>query len=158
MDTVRRTFSIAAAAVSDCSECARLLAAQVGEHGVEVSADRLSCVVEQIVADGTRGFLLLAREDSRIVGVAYVATIPSVEHCGLVAWLEELYVTPACRSRGIGTALVAAVMERARQMDIVAIDLEVDAWHSRAESLYRRLGFRPLSRSRWVRKLTRDSA
>ena len=154
--TVRRKFSIAA--LSDCSECARLLAAQLGVHGVDVSADRLSCVLEQIVADGTRGFLLLAREDSRIVGVAYVATIPSVEHCGLVAWLEELYVTPACRSRGIGTALVAAVMERARQMDIVAIDLEVDAWHSRAESLYRRLGFRPLSRSRWVRKLTRDSA
>ena len=90
----------------------------------------------------------------RIVGVAYVAAIPSVEHCGLVAWLEELYVTPTHRSQGIGTALVKAVLARARKMDIVALDLEIDAEHSRAESLYRRLGFRPLNRSRWVRELT----
>jgi len=155
---VRREFSIGAAAVSDCTECARLLSAQLSEHGVEVSADRLSCVLEKVVADGTRGFLLLAREDGRIVGVAYVITISSVEHCGLVAWLEELYVTPTCRSRGIGTALVEAVVERARNMDIVAIDLEIDAGHRHADSLYRRLGFRPLSRSRWVREVAPDAA
>jgi GNAT superfamily N-acetyltransferase len=148
-------ISIVSAAVSDCGECARLLVEQLGEHGVNISADQLLCVLEEVVADETRGFLLLARDDGRIVGVAYVATIPSVEHCGFVAWLEELYVTPVYRSRGIGTALVEAVLERARKMDIVAIDLEIDAGHSRAESLYRRVGFRPLSRSRWVRELTR---
>jgi len=126
---------------------------QLVEHGVSVSADGLLCVLEEVVADETRGFLLLARDDSQIAGVAYVATIPSVEHGGFVVWLEELYVTPAYRSRGIGTALVEAVLERARKMDIVAIDLEIDTEHSRAESLYRRLGFRPLSRSRWVREL-----
>jgi len=36
---------------------------------------------------------------------------------------------------------------------MVAIDLEVDADHVRVESLYQRFGFRPLSRSRWARKL-----
>ena len=105
------------------------------------------------MADGARGFILLARDDRRIVGIAYVATILSAEHCGLVAWLEELYVTSSLRSRGIGTALVTAVLERARETDIVAIDLEIDAGHSRAGSLYQRLGFRPLERSRWVREL-----
>ena len=153
--TANQTFSIAVAAVSDCVQCASLLVEQLSEHGVNASIDQVSSLLEKAVTDGTRGFLLLARDDSRIVGVAYVATIPSVEHCGLVAWLEELYVTPAYRSRGIGTALVEAVLERARKMDIVAIDLEIDAEHSRAESLYQRLGFRPLSRSRWVRELTR---
>ena len=151
---MRRTFTIASAAVNDCGECARLLVEQLGEHGVNISADRLVGVLQEVVADETRGFLLLARDDDRIAGVAYVATIPSVEHCGFVAWLEELYVTPVYRYRGIGTALVKAVLERARQMNIVAIDLEIDAGLSRAESLYRRLGFRPLSRSRWVRELT----
>ncbi len=151
--TVKRTFSIVPAAVSDCGECARLLVEQLAEHGVNISADRLLCVLKEVVADETRGFVLLARDDDGVAGVAYVATIPSVEHCGFVAWLEELYVTPAYRSRGIGTALVEAVLERARKMNIVAVDLEIDAGHSRAESLYGKLGFRPLSRSRWVRKL-----
>jgi|SRR5215469_11545989 len=155
--TVRQTFSIASATASDCGECAQLLAAQLGEHGVDVSADRLSCVLKKVAADGTRGFLLLAREDGRIVGVAYVATIPSVEHSGFVAWLEELYVAPNHRLRGIGTALVQAVLDRAHKQGIVAVELEIDAGHSRAESLYRKLGFQPLSRSRWVRGLAPDA-
>jgi len=114
----------------------------------------LSGVLQKVVADGTRGFLLWAREAGRIVGVAYVATIPSVEHCGSVAWLEELYVIPTHQSRGIGTALANAVLDRAHKEGIVAIDLEIDAGQNRSESLYRRLGFRPLNRSRWVRDLT----
>jgi GNAT superfamily N-acetyltransferase len=146
-------FSIASATVSDCSEGARLLVQQLAEHRVDASAEQLSCVLEKIVADAARGFVLLAREKGRIVGIAYVATILSAEHCGLVAWLEELYVMPSDRSRGIGTALIAAIIERARKAGIVAIDLEIDARHSRAESLCRRLGFRPLNRSRWVKEL-----
>ena len=149
-----QTFSIAPAAASDCRECAGLLVEQLAGHGVEVSAGQLSPVLERVVADGTRGFILLARDVLRIVGIAYVATILSAEHCGLVAWLEELYVTPSLRSQGVGTALLTAILERAREMGIVAIDLEIDAGHSRAESLYRRFGFRRLDRSRWVRELT----
>ena len=146
-------FSIASALVSDCRECVQLLVEQLDEHGVDASAERLARILEKVVADETRGFLLVARADHRIVGTAYVAMVLSVEHCGLVGWLEELYVTPHCRARGIGTALVSAVLERARRANIVAIDLEVDAAHSRAESLYRRLSFRPLNRSRWVNEL-----
>ena len=148
-----QTVSIAPAAVSDCPECARLLVGQLSEHGVDASAEQLSRVLEKVVIDRARGFSLLARNERRIVGIAYVATILSAEHCGLVAWLEELYVTPSFRSRGIGTALVTAILERARQTGIVAMDLEIDTGHSRAESLYRRFGFRRLDRSRWVKEL-----
>ena len=151
--TVGPAFSIASATVSDCSECARLLVQQLAEHGVDASAEELSRVLAKIVADAARGFVLLAREHGRIVGIAYVATILSAEHCGLVGWLEELYVRPSHRSRGTGTALIAAIIERARNVEMVAIDLEIDAEHSRAESLYRRLGFRRLNRSRWVKEL-----
>ena len=103
--------------------------------------------------DSARGFILMARENGRVVGVAYVATILSMEHCGPVAWLEELYVTPDCRHRGIGAALITAVLKQAREAGIVAIDLEVDEAHSRAISLYQRFGFRRLERSRWVKEL-----
>jgi GNAT superfamily N-acetyltransferase len=153
MSTKRHAFAIASATPSDCSECARLMVEQLREHGVDTSADKLSPWLEKVLTDDARGFLLLAREGPAVVGIAYVATIQSVEHCGLVAWLEELYVKPSHRSRGIGTALLNAVIERAHQMDIVAIDLEVDAGHKRAESLYERFGFRCLNRSRWVRQL-----
>jgi GNAT superfamily N-acetyltransferase len=151
--TAGQAFSIASATLSDCNESAWLLVQQLAEHSVDASAEKLSSVLEKVVADAARGFVLLARESGRIVGIAYVATVLSAEHCGFVAWLEELYVTPSHRARGIGTALVAAIIDRARNPEMAAIDLEIDAGHSRAESLYGRLGFRPLNRSRWVKEL-----
>jgi GNAT superfamily N-acetyltransferase len=153
-DTAVQRFSIAPATVDDCRECAELLVGQLREHSVVASAKRLAQMLENVVADAGRGFLVLARDNTRIIGVAYVVTILSAEHCGPVAWLEELYVIAKYRSQGVGKALLTAVLERARGTGVVAVDLEIDADHSRAESLYRRFGFRPLERSRWVKELT----
>ena len=147
-----------AATERDCAECASLLVEQLREHDVHASVESLCQVLERIVADEQRGFVHLARAEGRIVGVAYVATILSVEHVGPAAWLEELYVMPAWRQRGVGSALMAAVFERARAAGMVAVDLEIDAGHKRAASLYERLGFYSVERSRWTRKLTSDSA
>jgi len=148
-----QSLLVSPAAVRDCSECAQLLVEQLREHGVDASMERLSDLLEAVVANPHRGFVQLARVDEHIVGVAYAATILSAEHGGLVTWLEELYVAPSYRSKGIGSALLGALMERAHKDGVVAVELEVDASHSRAESLYRRLGFRPLNRSRWVKEL-----
>ena len=141
-----KTFSIASATVTDCGECAPLLVEQLREHGIDASADRLCQVLEQVVAGEQSGFVHLARAEGRVVGIAYVATILSVEHVGPAAWLEELYVTPTWRHRGVGSALVAAVLERARAGGMVAVDLEIDAGHSRAASLYERADFHRLER------------
>jgi GNAT superfamily N-acetyltransferase len=147
-------FSVAEAAPADCRECAQLLADQLREHDIGSSTEHLERILEDVAGGDTgRGFLMLARADSgKVVGVAYVATILSAEHCGPVAWLEELYVTPDYRHHGIGTALVTSVLERAQKTGIVAVDLEVDTDHKQATSLYQRFGFRRLERSRWVKE------
>src|SRR5260370_24358003 len=141
--TSEQTFSIALAALSDCSECARLVVEQLGEHGIDASAERLARVLEDAVANPERGFLLLALISGRIVGIAYVATILSAEHCGSVAWLEELYGIPDHRSRGIGTALGNAVIERASETGSVAVGLGIEANDRRGASLDHGLGVRP---------------
>ena len=146
-------LSISPATLGDCAECTRLLVEQLREHDISVSAEPLQRVLEEAVADERRGFLLMARDDGKTAGVAYVTTILSAEHCGLAGWLEELYVVPDYRCRGVGTALVTAAMNRARQMGMVAMDLEVVAGHERVMSLYQRFGFQRLDRSRWIRKL-----
>jgi len=124
---------------------------QLAEHSVSTSGERLLKVLEKVVTDDKYGFVLLARENGQAIGIAYVAVILSAEHCGLVAWLEELYVTPNRRCQGIGTALVSAVLKRAREVGIAAVDMEIDVGHNQVESLYRRFGFTQLQRSRWVR-------
>jgi GNAT superfamily N-acetyltransferase len=131
-----------------------LLVAQTREHRIQVESESLSQVVARVLSDERYGFLLVARVDRDIVGVAYVATILSVEHGGPVGWVEELYVSPAYRGQGVGRALLNGVLEQAQELGLVALDLELDVEHERAESLYARFGFRKLMRSRWVRALT----
>jgi|SRR5215475_7607729 len=151
--SVGEVISIRPATIDDCDKCAKLLLGQLAEHGVTATEKQLVPVLQKIVSNETYGFLLLARCGATPVGVAYAAIILSAEHCGKVVWLEELYVAPQSRSIGIGAALLAAVIDQAQALGIVAIDLEIDAGHRRAESLYRRFGFHSLNRSRWVKSL-----
>ena len=146
-------LSIDRARPFDQDAAVALLAAQMAEHRVRSETEKLSQVFCRILADEQSGFVLLARLYSEIVAIAYVATILSVEHGGRAGWLEELYVTPKHRQQGIGGALLNSVIKLARELNLVALDLEVDADHQRVESLYARFGFRRLPRSRWIREL-----
>jgi ribosomal protein S18 acetylase RimI-like enzyme len=102
-----------------------------------------------MLADPRRGFILV----DGAAGVAWVSFTWSLEHGGLTAWLEELYIVPERRDSGLGTALLRAAEERARAAGCEAVDLEVDAEHTRAARLYQREGYRPLPRARWVKPL-----
>ncbi|MGI8819415.1 MAG: GNAT family N-acetyltransferase [Chthoniobacterales bacterium] len=130
-----------------------LLQAQLEEHHISTSAACLRDVVEQVAADGAKGFILLALDGTDAIGIAYAAAHLSAEHGGTVGWLEELYVSPAARGRGVGSALLQEVTARAQQLDWRALELEVVAGHERAFPLYLRHGFTATDRARFTRPL-----
>src|SRR5262249_8230713 len=89
----------------------------------------------------------------RPIGVAALSLAWPIEHGSRGAWLEELYVEPAARDRGLGSALLRAACDAAAAAGARAVDLEVERSHERAAALYRREGFRPLERTHWVKSL-----
>jgi len=139
--------------IDDLEEVVRLLAAQFLEHDIALDAPELREGVRGLLADAGRGAVLLA-DDPDPVGVAVLAYTWTLEHGGLVAWLDELFVVPHHRGRGTGRALLLRALEVARDHGCRAVDLEVDAEHTRAERLYQREGFAVLPRKRWARRLT----
>jgi GNAT superfamily N-acetyltransferase len=133
---------------------AALFEAQLREHEIETASDNLRKAVQRVVAEPRYGFILVAVEDGGPpIGVAYAASLLSVEHGGISGWLEELYVMPQRREQGIGSRLIAEVLAQARKRGWRALDLEVDITHERAAALYLRHQFRPLARSRFYRML-----
>ncbi len=130
-----------------------LLTRQLVEHDLPADHAGVARAVDGILEDGRRGFLQVARAGHDVVGVAYVALHWSLEHGGPSCWLEELYVLPDRRCRGLGVALLQAACTRARELGCLVMDLEVTADHARAEHLYEREGFRELGRRRWARGL-----
>lgn len=148
-------ITISLATADDGPDLVALLGAQLAEHGIDLAQDRLTrAIAGALESPMTRGAFLVARLNGRPVAVAYLSFVWSVEHGGRSAWLDELYVTPAHRDRGIGRRLLHAAVDLAREQGCAAIDLEVETDHTRAARLYAREGFRAHTRARWVRKLS----
>lgn len=129
-----------------------LLAAQFDEHAISSAPEVVRSAVRGVLEQPARGAFLVA-SDATPVGLAYLAFIWTLEYGGKTAWLEELYVIPEQRSRGVGAALLRAAMNAARETGCAAMDLEVDDDRARAARLYERAGFRRLGRSRWCARL-----
>jgi GNAT superfamily N-acetyltransferase len=148
-----KELDIRGALAADAEIVTRLLAEQLAEHAIGTPADAIRNAVEGALCDDGRALVLLAERRGQAVGVAYVSFTWALEHGGKSAWLEELYVVPDERNRGIGTAMLGAVIDKAAAAGAAAVDLEVDSGHTRAARLYERTGFAPLPRARWVRRL-----
>jgi GNAT superfamily N-acetyltransferase len=125
-----------------------LLGLQFEEHGIVLPPERLSAAVGALISDPSKGTIFVAFAPDAI-GIAVLAYTWTLEHGGLVAWLDELFVRPEYRGRGVGRSLLRRVLEGARAAGCRAIELEVDSEHARVETLYRREGFVPLPRRRW---------
>jgi len=132
------------------NEIFTLMQAQLRDHTIEVDASALKSVISQVLTDISRGMFLLAVQAERVVGVAFLSFMCSLEHPAICAWLDELYVLPAYRRQGIGSKLVDAVIEHAARQGCTAVDLEVERSHANVETLYQRKGFTRLDRNRWV--------
>lgn len=74
-------------------------------------------------------------------GVSLLRFRPSVWTGAPEAYLQELYVAPPLRGRGIGRALLEATIAVAREAGATAIDLNTGETDGAARALYESLGF-----------------
>lgn len=95
----------------------------------------------------------MLEEDGESVGFGLVAKTWSREAGGMALWLEELFILPQYRSRGLGSAFFAYWEKYAADNGYARIRLEVEEENTRARALYERLGYRPLGYLQMVKEL-----
>src|SRR5579863_8437508 len=95
---------------TDVDAVVALLASQFEEHRIDFQREELRGAVAGLLADASRGAVLIAR-DPEPIGVAVLAYIWTLEHGGRVAWLDELFVVAEGRARGVGRALLVETLE-----------------------------------------------
>jgi GNAT superfamily N-acetyltransferase len=108
----------------------------------------LEAEVAALLDDEAEGELLVAEEEGAIVGVLGASWQRAIHVPGRYATIQDLWVDPEWRSRGIGAALVAALAARAREQGVARIEVGLPREDfpalDQTEAFYRGAGFEHL--------------
>lgn len=86
-----------------------------------------------------RGALLLATGEAEALGCGALLTLEAG-----VGEIKRMYVRPAARGQGVGTALLHALLSQAALQGFVRVRLDTAPELLEAQALYRRFGFAPI--------------
>lgn len=87
--------------------------------------------------------VLVAQWDREVVGFALYFFNYSTFLCRPGIYLEDLFVRPGMRGRGVGLALLQALEQRARELGCGRLEWAVLDWNRSAIDFYRRFGAHP---------------
>jgi len=138
---------------ADRAEAERLIAAYHASEGGTPKPERISWAVEQAIKNRFPSVLLVARDRRAVVGVALAVYSPSAE-LGRVLVVNDFFVDPAARRKGVGRGLATRLLEEATAMHVDRIDLEVLPTNLVATAFWRSMGFRSEGRTIYSCDLT----
>jgi diamine N-acetyltransferase len=106
-----------------------------------------------ILGNRAFGLIHLIRSEAAVAGYVVLTFGFSLEFHGRDALVDEIYVREEHQGRGLGTAALQQVEEVCRAEGVRALHLEVDRGNTRAQELYRRVGYRDHDRyllTKWL--------
>ena len=128
---------IATEATPAIDEAMHRLIPQLSRSNPPPTLDELAAIVESPATD-----LFVAYDDGGDGGILGVATLAVFRiPTGLRAWVEDVVVDDAARGRGVGEAITRAMLDRARELGCVTVDLTSRPSREAANRLYQRVGF-----------------
>ena len=110
------------------------------EPASEADHRRFPSTVEYLIAEPHRGRIVLFTEGAALRGYALLIPHWSNEFGGTLLCVDELFVLPEARSRGISHTFFEFLTAE-RPFDAVGLSLEVSPGNTRARRLYESLGF-----------------
>jgi ribosomal protein S18 acetylase RimI-like enzyme len=146
---VDSAFEITPATPADASAVLRMLAELYAGEAIAFRAGAMEAALQRLLSEPALGLVLVAREraDDQVVGYGVATFGYDVEFAGRDAFITDLYVAPPVRARGIGRALLDAMVKALAERDIKAVHLMVRPKNDRARALYETRGFKAVPRT-----------
>jgi ribosomal protein S18 acetylase RimI-like enzyme len=138
---MRARITLRPIARSDLKTLTRMAVAFNAEDGHPLTAAGRRAL--KLLCEGTpHGLGFMVEHHGDAVGYIVVGLGFSIEFGGVDGFLDEFYVEPVHRARGLGTAAMEQLGKLARRRKIKALHLEAMPQNDRAARLYERLGYR----------------
>lgn len=126
------------------------------EAASPVDQSRFPVNVQYLVSHPSSGSIVLFRHHGTLCGYALLIPYWSNEFGGTLLYIDEMYIKPEARGRGIGTSFFR-YLDETRPFEAVALGLEVSPGNGRARRLYESLGFARRKNSVLTRGLSNAS-
>jgi GNAT superfamily N-acetyltransferase len=113
----------------------------------------IEALVQQLM-ERHLGAVWVAESEGRLAGYLAAVFLLSLEHRGMMAEIDELFVVEGERQRGIGARLLAVAEEALAARGCVRVQLQLGAENAPAHALYERCGYRsPAARQQLEKSL-----
>jgi ribosomal protein S18 acetylase RimI-like enzyme len=110
-------------------------------EGVSLSEAQRASSVKTLLTDARLGKIGLIYCDRQIVGYIALCFGYSIEFAGKDAFIDEFYIKPEFRGRGLGKQTLELIKVMAKEQGIQALHLEVARSNVKAHKFYASLDF-----------------
>jgi GNAT superfamily N-acetyltransferase len=140
------TASTRLARNEDVAALVDLMAAFYSEAGFSLPAVAARQTFSALLRDPRLGRVWLIESDRTPVGYVVVTVAFSMEFGGLRGFIDDFFVLPAARNKGVGAAALETVKQACRELGLCALLVETGPDDHPARSIYARAGFEPNDR------------
>ena len=103
---------------------------------------RIETLLGRLLGEPQRGACWVADSDGQLCGYLLAVFMFSLEHGGLMAEIDEVFVSPEMRSAGVGTTMLATAERDLAGRGLVRLQLQLGVDNRGARRFYERLGLR----------------
>ena len=103
---------------------------------------RTGALLTRLCAQPGLGSLWLAESGGQLAGYLVAVSVLSLEHQGVMAEIDELFVAQGARGQGVGAALLRGLEAFLVAEGCVRLQLQIGNGNAAARAFYERRGFR----------------
>ena len=131
---------IRSARAEEIEEMLPLIRAYCEFYETEPNDEGLREMFRTLIAEPSQGAVFVAADDGRPVGFATLDWKWSSLKAARIGYLEDLFVDPTARGKGIADALIEVCAQRCRELGMPAMEWLTAPDNLRAQQVYNRTG------------------
>jgi GNAT superfamily N-acetyltransferase len=126
---------------SDVSKLVELMAEFYAESNYNLDRVVAAAAFKALIDDDSLGYVWIIDAGGQDVGHLVLTLKYAMEYGGMAACLDDLYVRPSWRNKGLAQQALTEAREFSESLHIHAISVEVAFDNGSAQAAYRKVGF-----------------